>query len=205
MAKAVPFMRSAPREDGLPRDRAFRTRISGVQTQSGERGAKTKKPLTDLQAFGIIMLCFAGLATAGVAVLALGAWLAWNSHDFSPRDLRYLLFVRGTLLERIGVIDAEAATLRYGGQGRDGNAPGYTRANYKSKLEPVPLLTRFATRCEALGLRATWQEHRPGESFRTVSCGRLPDDDFPVHMSVDLDRPDGLTRVGMIQDSDDGL
>jgi hypothetical protein len=40
----------------------------------------------------------------------------------------YLLFIRGTLIERVGIIDARPGTLIHGGQGRDGNAPGCAHA-----------------------------------------------------------------------------
>jgi hypothetical protein len=179
---------------------------SGETTEAGsERKREPKKPLTGLQAFGIIVACFVCLIAAAVAVLALLTWLAWNSHQFGPRDLRYLLFVRGTLIERVGIIDARPDTLVYGGQGRDGNAPGYARADYISPVEANALLARFVERCGALGLHAQVREHRAGETVRSASCGRGAADEFPVHMSVDLDGPAEATRVGMMQETDDGL
>lgn len=100
----------------------------------GARKPKAKKPLTDLQAFGVVMSLFVGLAAAGFAAFALLAWLAWESHAFAPRDPRYLLFVRGTLIERVG-IDAQPGTLVYAGQVRDSIARGYTRARRASSIE----------------------------------------------------------------------
>lgn len=179
-----------------------RTTQDGLTALFGARKPNTRKPLSDLQAFGIVLSFFVGLAALGFAALALLTWLAWNSHEFGPRDLRYLLFVRGSLIERVGVIDAQPGTLVYGGQGRDGNAPGFVRAQYISPVEGKLLLIRFAERCRALGLHANVREPKPPEDVRSASCGRTADDDFPVYIRVSGGK---ATEVGMSEDLEDGL
>lgn len=168
----------------------------------GERKPKARKPLTDLKAFGAVMSFFVGLAAAGFAAFALLAWLAWESHEFGPKDLRYLLFVRGTLIERVGIIDAQPGTLMYGGQGRDGTAPGYARARYTSSVEAGALLARFIERCKALGLYVKLGDQTSPDGTRSTSCGREAKDDFHVGITVREGRP---TEVTMGEDFNDGL
>lgn len=168
----------------------------------GERKPAAKKPLTDLQAFGVVMSVFVGLAAAGFAAFALLAWLAWERHEFGPKDLRYLLFVRGTLVERIGAVDARPGTLTYVGRGRDGTAPGYVHARYASSVEADALLARIVDRCRALGLQVKLQERTSSDGTRYASCGRTADDEFDVGIGVRAGSP---TEVTMGQDIDDGL
>ncbi len=168
----------------------------------GERKPNARKPLTDLRAFGAVMSFFVCLAAAGFAAFALLAWLAWESHEFGPRDLRYLLFVRGTLIERVGIIDARPGTLVYGGQGRDGTAPGYARARYTSSIEASALLARLIDRCKALGLQVKVSDQTSPDGSRSANCGRAANDDFHVGITVREGPP---TEVSMGEDLDDGL
>ncbi|MDQ8726236.1 hypothetical protein [Bradyrhizobium sp. LHD-71] len=167
----------------------------------GERKPKARKPLTDLQAFGVIMSFFVCLSAIGFATFAVLAWLAWERHEFGPNDLRYLVFVRGSLVERIGAIDAEPGTLVYEGQGRDGTAPGFVHAHYTSRVEANALLTRIAERCRSLGLQVKVQDRTSSDGTRYASCGRTPNDEFDVGIGV---RAGSLTEVTMGQDVDDG-
>jgi hypothetical protein len=168
----------------------------------GERLPKSGKPLTDLRAFGVVVSIFVGLAATGVAAFLVVAWLAWESHTFGPKDLRYLVFVRGSLMERVGIIAAQPGTLIYRGQGRDGNAPGYVRAEYASPLEASALFARFVERCRLLGLQVKQRAQVSTEGERAASCGRRDDDDYHVHMSV---LPGSPTKVFLGEDIDDGL
>jgi hypothetical protein len=179
-----------------------RTTQDGLTKLFGARKPKVRRPLTDLQASGVVLSVFVGLAAAGVAAFVLLAWLAWESHEFGDRDLRYLVFVRGTLLERVGVIDAQPGTVVYGGQGRDGTASGLTSARYTSSVEGQVVLMHFADRCKAVGLRVTVREPEAGETFRIATCGRTANDEFPVGINVRGANP---TEVVMIEYIDDGL
>ena len=161
----------------------------------GERPPKVRKPLTDLQAFGIVMSFFVGLATFGLAAFVLLAWLAWESHEFGPKDLRYLVFIRGTLIERVGTIDAQP-----GGQGRDGNAPGYARASYTSPVAAGALLTRFAERCKAVGLQVKVNDKPSSDGSRSMTCSRQAGDEFALGVSVGAATP---TEVAMGEDIED--
>lgn len=151
---------------------------------------------------GEVLAVFAGLAAIGLAGFLAVAWLAWKSHTFGPRDLRYLVFVRGTLIERVGAVDAQPGTLMYSGQGRDGNAPGYARARYTSLVSADVLYARLLERCRMLGLqiRERTPASSPGEL--SASCGRKADDEYHVHFSV---RPSRPTEVLMGEDIDDGV
>jgi hypothetical protein len=179
-----------------------RTTQDGLKKLFGERKPKVRRPLTDLQALAVVLSFFVGLAAAGFAAFALLAWLAWESHEFGGRDLRYLVFVRGTLLERVGVIDAQPGTVVYGGQGRDGTASGRASARYTSSVEGQIVLTHFVERCKALGLHVTVREPEAGETFRIATCGRTANDEFPVGINVSGANP---SEVVMAEDIDDGL
>ncbi len=166
----------------------------------GERPPKVRKPLTDLQAFGVVMSFFVGLATFGLAAFVLLAWLAWESHEFGPKDLRYLVFIRGTLIERVGTIDAQPGTVIYRGQGRDGNAPGYARASYTSPVAASALLTRFAERCKAVGLQVKVNDKPSSDGSRSMTCARQAGDEFALGVSVGAATP---TEVAMGEDIED--
>lgn len=167
----------------------------------GKRSPKVKKPLSDLQAFGVVISIFVGLAAALLCMAALIAWLAWSDHTFGPRDLRYLVFIRGTLTERVGAIDAEPGTLSYRGTGRDGTASGYIRASYTSAVDATTLLTRFAERCRAVGLQhVKLNERVSSDGTRTLVCGRSADDEYALGINVSATMP---TEVVLAEDIED--
>jgi hypothetical protein len=167
----------------------------------GERRPKVKKPLTDLRAFGVVISILVGVAAVGVCAFALLAWLAWDNHEFGPRDLRYLVFIRGTLTERVGAIDAEPGTVSYRGQGRDGTASGYIRASYTSAVDGTALLARFAERCKAVGLPHVKLNEQPSaDGGRTLVCGRNADDEYVLGVTVNPTKP---TEVVMAEDIED--
>jgi hypothetical protein len=167
----------------------------------GERPPKVKKPLTDLQAFGVVMSIVVGLAATGLGAFAFLAWIAWGDHTFGPRDLRYLFFIRGTLTERVGVIDAEPGSLSYRGQGRDGTASGYIRASYTSAVDGNMLLARFAERCKAVGLKHVEVSAQPlPDGGRAMTCGRSADDEYSLGIRVGATTP---TEVVMAEDVED--
>jgi hypothetical protein len=168
----------------------------------GEYKPKIRQPLTNLQAFGVVVSLFAGVAGLGFTVFLALAWFAWETHRFGQRDLRYLVFVRGTLIERVGIIDAQPGTLRYIGQGRDGNAPGYLRAHYTSQADAEALFGRLLERCRSLKLTVREGDPAASEGERSASCGREAANDYHVHFSVRSGRP---TEVFMGEDIDDGL
>ena len=118
-----------------------------------------------------------------------------------PRDLRYLFFIRGTLTERVGVIEAEPGSLSYRGQGRDGTASGYIRANYTSSLDGNVLLARFAERCKAVGLKHVEVSQQPSaDGSRTMNCGRSAEDEFGLGITVSATKP---AEVVMAEDIED--
>jgi hypothetical protein len=167
----------------------------------GERLRKPKKPLTDLQAFGVVMSIIVGLAATGLGAFAFLAWIAWGDHQFGPRDLRYLFFIRGTLTEQVGIIDAEPGSLSYRGQGRDGTASGYIRASYTSVVDGNVLLARFAERCKAVGLKHVELNAQPlPDGERAMSCGRSADDEYSLGIRVSATKP---TEVLMAEDIED--
>lgn len=169
---------------------------------TGEHVPNVMKPRTALKAFGVVVSLFAGLAAIGLAGFLAVAWLAWTSHSFGPRDLRYLVFVRGTLIERVGAIDAQQGTLMYTGQGRDGNAPGYARAHYTSLAAADVVYAHLLERCRLLGLQVREKARALSEGELSASCGRVADDEYHVHFSVRSGRP---TEVLMGEEIDDGV
>lgn len=190
------------RQVRIPMRRIFRRQMTqdDLTKLVGERPRKVRKPLTDLQAFGVVMSVFVSLAAVGVAAFALLAWLAWESHEFGPKDLRYLVFIRGSLTERVGAIGAERGTVIYGGQGRDGNAPGYARARFTSAVEADALLARFADRCKVVRLQVRRGEQPSSDGNRWITCGRQADDEFALGISVRAGTP---TEVWMGEDLED--
>jgi hypothetical protein len=166
----------------------------------GERPPKVKKPLTDLQAFGVVMSIVVGLAATGLGAFVFLAWIAWGDHEFGPRDLRYLFFIRGTLTERVGTIDAAPGSIGYRGTGRDGTASGFVRTSYTSPAEGNALLARFAERCKVVGLPHVKLHDPLSDGGRTLVCGRTADDEYALGITVSGKNP---TEVVMAEDIED--
>jgi hypothetical protein len=106
------------------------------------------------------------------------------------------------VIERVGAVDAQHGTLMYSGQGRDGSAPGYTRAHYTSLAAADVVFAHLLERCRLLGLQTTEKAKTASEGELSASCGRAADDDYHVHFSVRSGRP---TEVSMAEDIDDGV
>jgi hypothetical protein len=60
-----------------------------------------------------------------IAVLLVGgflllSWVAFARHEFGSGDPRYLMFVRGTWTEQIGLISPQPGSVRFQAEGPDG-------------------------------------------------------------------------------------
>lgn len=102
----------------------------------------------------IFAILFA-VAAAPFMLVALAFRASDGSWDFEgDGNLRYWLFVRGSRLEKFGVVTA-AGPVRYSIRFQEGTFPGWNVAQYDSAALPEAILETYAGRCRAMGLKIT--------------------------------------------------
>jgi hypothetical protein len=101
----------------------------------------------------VVLLLLVGLP---YAFLAFAFWAVEGSWDFEGRNnLRYWLFVKGTRVERLGLIAPTQAPASYSVRLQEGNFPGWTVVIYRSTAEPDAVAKAYAQRCREMGLKIT--------------------------------------------------
>jgi hypothetical protein len=114
----------------------------------------------------------AGAAALGVAGLALVAWLGFARHEFGADDPRVVLFVRGTLTHRIGLLEPERGSIRYESEGPDGPGVGFLYTRYRTRAEPAVVIAHADAGCR----RAGWTvllpsaDHPPEPGTLFIAC-----------------------------------
>ncbi len=105
-----------------------------------------------LVAAGIIAL----LAAVPYTLLWLLFWSASGSWDMEGKgNLRYWLLVKGSLLDRLGVVAQTEKPARYSVRFQEGTFPGWRVIAYESAASPQDVVATYAERCGALALRVT--------------------------------------------------
>jgi hypothetical protein len=111
-------------------------------------------------AFGFVRaLILAGgilalLAAVPYALLWLLFWSASGSWDMEGTgSLRHWLLVKGSLLDRLGVVAQTDKPARYSVRFQEGTFPGWRVAGYESSAVPEQVVATYARRCTAFGLR----------------------------------------------------
>jgi len=113
-----------------------------------------------------------GIGMASPALLLLfGIWMSSDRWDFEGRGLLHWAFVRGSHLDRLGLVGATAAPARYSVSFEEGTFPGWRTVAYASAAAPLEVVSAYAARCGELGFRVT--ERRPQPPVRDAARAEL--------------------------------
>lgn len=107
---------------------------------------------TLLVAGGILAL----LAAVPYAMLWTLFWSASGSWDMEGNgNLRHWLLVKGSMLDRLGVVAQTEKPASYSVRFQEGTFPGWRVIAYESAASPQDVVATYAERCGALALRVT--------------------------------------------------
>jgi hypothetical protein len=86
-------------------------------------------------------------------------WLASESWDFEGNSgLRHWLLVKGSRLDRLGLVAPTSSPPRYSVSFQEGTFPGWRVLVYVSSAPPPAIVAAYAERCGAMGLKVTKRE-----------------------------------------------
>jgi hypothetical protein len=88
------------------------------------------------------------------ALLSTLFWIATESWDFEGvRGYRYWLLVKGSRLDRLGLVAPTTDPARYSVRFQEGTFPGWRVVGYESDALPPAIIATYTERCRAMGLR----------------------------------------------------
>jgi hypothetical protein len=133
-------------------------------------------------------------------------WAVEGSWDFEGRGgIRYWVFVKGSRLDRLNLIEPTGEPGKYSVSLQDGNFPGWRVLTYRSKASPEAIVEVYAKQCREMGFKITrgpereaggsetsgvslvceivpyidaefWAERKPGETTTQVAIKVWGDD-----------------------------
>jgi hypothetical protein len=93
-----------------------------------------------------------------VAVLLVTATEPW---EFEGRGLNHFLLVRGTRLDKLGLVAPIGAPPQYTIRWDEGTFPGWSRVDYVSGATADDVVAHYAERCGDMGFTVTERQSRP--------------------------------------------
>jgi hypothetical protein len=126
------------------------------------------------------------VAVAGImialpfAFVAALFWAADGSWDFEGRGVRYWLFVKGTRLERLGVVEPAPGGTKYSISLQEGNFPGWNIAVYESAAPPEKIIDVYAARCCEMKLKVIEKKSNPEAPRAELTC------EIEVYLNVEV-------------------
>jgi hypothetical protein len=132
--------------------------------------------------------------------VAFGFWAADGSWDFEGRDgIRYWVFVKGSRLDRLGLVEPTEQPGKYSVSLQEGNFPGWKVLTYHSVAAPESGIGAYAKRCQDIGLKITRGPEQAvgGESGVSLFCEIRPyiDSEFHVERKADAIATEVSIRV----------
>jgi hypothetical protein len=127
--------------------------MSVNQDSSGE----DQRPPRFQRLTGCLLLASVPLAIllSPFAFLWLLFWMTDGPWNFQGDGIRYWLFVKGSRLERLGLVEPVGAPPRYSIRLQEGAGVGSSFVEYESKTAPTDILHAYAARCRQMGFRVT--------------------------------------------------
>ncbi len=153
--------------------------------------------------FGCLIPLGAALLLLVILPFGFFAFVFWavdGSWDFEGRGgIRYWVFVKGSQLERLGLIEPTDEPGKYSVSLQDGNFPGWTVLTYRSTAMPDAVIGAYAKRCQDLGLKITRGPESKADdgkdSGMSLVCEIRPYIDAEFHAAR---KPDEITtEVGL--------
>lgn len=132
--------------------------------------------------------------------LAFVFWAADGSWDFEGRNgVRYWVFVKGSRLESLGLVEPTNEPGKYSVSLQDGTFPGWTVLTYRSTAMPEAVIAAYAQRCREMGLKITRESHAKAgddkDSGVSLVCEISPYIDAEFHAERKPGEPS--TEVGL--------
>lgn len=151
--------------------------------------------------YALLPVALAGLMFLVVPCLLIATlfWAADGDWRFEGRGFRYWLFVKGSRLERLGLVEPGPAPARYSIGLQEGTFPGWSNVHYESTAQPFDVVLAYAERCRALKL-AVIDGPRPDSTEDGGNAARLTCEiEKYLDIQVYAERKDGaaVTEVGV--------
>ena len=83
-----------------------------------------------------------------------------RTYQFEGPGLRYWLFVKGSRLERLGLVSPTGPLPQYTIRPQEGTFPGWNVVLYGSQAAPEDIIAHYARRCREMGFKITEQGPR---------------------------------------------
>jgi hypothetical protein len=119
-----------------------------------------------------------------VAFVATAFWAADGSWDFEGRGVRYWMFVQGTRLERLGIVEPTASPVKFSISLQEGNFPGWNIAAYESAAQPDKIISVYAERCSQMKLKII--ENKSGRNPGTGALRAEMTCEIEVYLNVEI-------------------
>jgi hypothetical protein len=125
---------------------------------SGERSA-AGSVLTWVRPLVVVAFLLAIVFAVPYLLLWTLFWIATESWDFEGSGgYRHWLLVKGSRLDRLGLVAPTSRPASYSVRFQEGTFPGWRVVGYESSALPPAIIAVYAERCGAMGLRVTKQE-----------------------------------------------
>lgn len=125
-----------------------------------------------------VALGILGMVLVPWLLLVVVFWAAEGSWNFEGRGLRYWLFVTGSRMDKLGLVEPASAPVRYSVSLQEGTFPGWRIATYESRAQPSAIVAAYAQRCRSLGFKVT--EQTGNDARATLACEIEPYIDVEV-------------------------
>jgi hypothetical protein len=115
-----------------------------------------------------------GLLVVPYLLIAGLFWAADGDWRFESTDrFRYWLFVKGSRLERLGFVEPVAGPASYSIGLQEGTFHGWSNLGYRSTAWPAAVMSAYAERCRAMGLKITTHDAAGREGDASPTEARL--------------------------------
>jgi len=117
-----------------------------------------------------MVVLLVAILTSPVTLLSLAFWAASDSWEFAGGGFRHWVFVKGSIVDRLGSVASDGAPIRYIVRLEEGTDPGEIAAVYDSDAQPVAVVQAYAERCLALGLPIEREFVSPDGAEAKLGC-----------------------------------
>ncbi len=117
-----------------------------------------------------MVVLLVAILTSPVALVSLAFWAASHTWEFAGGGIRHWVFVRGSIVDRLGSVALDGAPIRYIVRLEEGTDPGEIAAIYDSGALPVAVVKAYAERCVSLGLPIEREFVSPDGAQAKLGC-----------------------------------
>ena len=145
---------------------------------------------------GWALLLLAAIVLSPPTLVAVGFWAASAPWEFAGAGLKHWVLVKGTTIDRLGLISATSTAVRYVVRIQEGTDPGAITMHYDSDALPIDVIAAYAKRCRTMGLAIKKQAASEGAVTGTLVCeGKSGSDDIWIQVERTLGAATTQVRV----------